>query len=247
MLYRIALAILPLLQGALAAPEPVPHPETLAEHDGLIGPRQGGYFWSYWSEGTGNFNCNNGAGGSYTVNWSGNGGFVCGKGWNPGGPRYVLPFRTNLSRLRHFNPLGTSEIKYSGTYDPTGPGYLAIYGWTQNPLIEYYIIDAHGELAPNEPWTAKGNFTFEEGTYEVFESTRVQKPSIEGTRTFQQYWSVRTEQRVGGTVSTGRHFEEWQKLGMGLGYHNYMILAVEGYTNQATGTTSSGTASLNLE
>lgn len=139
------------------------------------------------------------------------------------------------------------EIKYSGTYDPTGPGYLAIYGWTQNPLIEYYIIDAHGELAPNEPWTAKGNFTFEEGTYEVFESTRVQKPSIEGTRTFQQYWSVRTEQRVGGTVSTGRHFEEWQKLGMGLGYHNYMILAVEGYTNQGTGTTSSGTASLNLE
>lgn len=91
MLFQFALAILPLLQGALAIPEPDPQPAALAEHDGLIGPRQqGGYFWSYWSEGNGNFNCNNGAGGSYTVNWSGNGGFVCGKGWNPGGPRYGL-------------------------------------------------------------------------------------------------------------------------------------------------------------
>lgn len=140
----------------------------------------------------------------------------------------------------------SSEITYSGTYEPTGPSYLAIYGWTQNPLIEYYIIEAHGELAANEPWTPKGNFTFEEGTYEVFESTRNQKPSIEGTRTFQQYWSVRTEQRVGGTVSTGRHFEEWQNLGMPLGGHNYMILAVEGFTNQETGISSTGTASLTV-
>lgn len=90
MLFQFALTILPLLQGALAIPEPNPHPAALVEHDGLIGPRQGGYFWSYWSEGNGNFNCNNGAGGSYTVDWSGNGGFVCGKGWNPGGPRYGL-------------------------------------------------------------------------------------------------------------------------------------------------------------
>ena len=80
-------------------------------------------------------------------------------------------------------------MKYSGTYVPKGPGYLAVYGWTTNPLIEYYIMDSHGDLAPNEPWTAKGNFTIEgEGTYQVYTSTRVNKPSIVGTATFQQYW-----------------------------------------------------------
>lgn len=95
-----AIAILSLLQGALAAPT------ALAENGGLIGPRQGGYFWSYWSEGNGNFNCNNGAGGSYTVNWSGNGGFVCGKGWNPGGPRYG-PCPPHLDSLgKHSNSRG---------------------------------------------------------------------------------------------------------------------------------------------
>ncbi|MBE3048210.1 glycoside hydrolase family 11 protein [Candidatus Bathyarchaeota archaeon] len=90
MLSSIILAVLPLLSGALAAPGPIPQPQPLAETDDLIGPRQaGGYFWSYWSEGGGSFNCNNGAGADFTVDWSGDGGFVCGKGWNPGGPRYT--------------------------------------------------------------------------------------------------------------------------------------------------------------
>ncbi|RYP57105.1 hypothetical protein DL769_009690 [Monosporascus sp. CRB-8-3] len=180
----------------------------------------GQYFWSYWSEGGGNFVCNNGAGGSYTARWSGNGGFVCGKGWNPGTGRY------------------------SGEYNPTGPGYMTIYGWTRNPLIEYYVIEAHGDLSPNEPWTPMGNFTFEEGTYEMYQSTRVNKPSIEGTRTFQQYWSVRTEQRTTGSVTMQRHFDEWAKVGMRLGRHDYQILATEGYTSN--GVTPSGTSSLTV-
>ncbi len=49
--------------------------------------RQGGYYFSSWSEGGTNVKCNNGGGGSYTVSWSGKGGFVCGKGWQPGGSR----------------------------------------------------------------------------------------------------------------------------------------------------------------
>ncbi|KAG4219251.1 hypothetical protein PC116_g32269 [Phytophthora cactorum] len=60
------------------------------EDSNAIQSRQGGYFWSSWSEGGGTFRCNNGAGGSYSVNWQSSGGssgFVCGKGWSPGGNR----------------------------------------------------------------------------------------------------------------------------------------------------------------
>lgn len=102
-------------------------------------------------------------------------------------------------------------------------------------------MDSYDILAPGEPWTLKGNFTFEEGTYEIYQSTRVQKPSIEGTRTFQQYWSVRTEKRVGGTITTKPHYDAWSKLGMRLGGHDYMILATEGFTNgekKASGSSS---------
>lgn len=65
----------------------------------------------------------------------------------------------------------------------------------------------------------------------MFTSQRVNKPSIDGTRTFTQYWSVRTEQRVGGSVNMKRHFDEWAKLGMRLGGHHYQIVAIESFTN----------------
>ncbi|KAH6651239.1 concanavalin A-like lectin/glucanase domain-containing protein [Chaetomium tenue] len=207
-----------LVPGMLAAPAAEPANNLQARFDG------NGF--NSWSEGGSNIRCVNGQGGSFTANWNSKGGFVCGKGWNGQGAR---------------------TIKFTGTYNATGPGYLAIYGWTRNPLIEYYIVESHADLAPNEPWTSKGEFTIDgEGTYEIFTSTRVNKPSIEGTRTFQQYWSVRKEKRVGGTVTTTKHFDAWKAKGMGLGNYDSVIVAVEGYTADG-GPGSSGSASINIE
>jgi len=207
-----------LVPGMLAAPAAEPANNLLARFDG------NGF--NSWSEGGSNIRCVNGQGGSFTADWNSKGGFVCGKGWNGQGAR---------------------TIKFSGTYNATGPGYLAIYGWTRNPLIEYYIVESHADLAPNEPWTSKGEFTIDgEGTYEIFTSTRVNKPSIEGTRTFQQYWSVRKEKRVGGTVTTTKHFDAWKSKGLNLGSYDSVIVAVEGYTADG-GPGSSGSAKINIE
>lgn len=56
---------------------------------------------------------------------------------------------------------------------------------------------------------------------------------------------MRTEKRVGGTITTGKHFQEWNKLGLKLGGHDYMIMATEGYTSGKNG--SQGTASITLD
>ncbi len=46
-----------------------------------------GYYYSFWTDGGAAVTYTNGAAGQYSVTWSGNGNFVGGKGWNPGGPQ----------------------------------------------------------------------------------------------------------------------------------------------------------------
>ncbi|KAI1364043.1 xylanase [Xylaria arbuscula] len=173
-----------------------------------------GFFYSFWTDGRGSVTYNNGAAGSYDVSWSNVGNFVAGKGWNPGASRV---------------------ISYNGTWNGANVNsYLSIYGWTRNPLIEYYVVESYGSYNPSSGATKRGTIQSDGGTYDIYQTQRVNQPSIEGTSTFYQFWSVRQQKRVGGTVTIQNHFDAWTNAGLKLGSHNYQIVATEGYQSSGS-------------
>ncbi|KIX94491.1 uncharacterized protein Z520_09877 [Fonsecaea multimorphosa CBS 102226] len=191
-----------------------------------------GYFYSFYTDGGGTVSYNNGAGGSYTTQWTNCGNFVAGKGWMPGSARNVLALDVLLFLFSHIRPSTTTAPSA-----PLAMPYLSVYGWTTGPLVEYYILESYGTYNPaSSGLTYKGQVQSDGGTYNIYTAQRVNAPSIQGTATFTQYWSVRTAKRVGGTVTTSNHFAAWAKLGMHLGTFNYQIVATEGY--QSSGSSS---------
>lgn len=190
-----------------------------------------GFYYSFWKD-AGNVTFGLREGGRYTSQWSNINNWVGGKGWNPGGRKIV---------------------NYSGSYnvDNSQNSYLALYGWTRNPLIEYYVIESYGSYNPSSCTTGRqtfGTFQSDGATYSLVRCQRIQQPSIEGTQTFYQYFSVREPKKgfgsISGTITTGNHFDAWQRAGLNLGTHDYMVMATEGYQSSGSSdiTVSEGSA-----
>lgn len=191
-----------------------------------------GYYYTFWKD-SGSATMTLQPGGRYQSQWTNNtNNWVGGKGWNPGGPRVV---------------------NYSGYYGVNNSqnSYLALYGWTRNPLIEYYVIESYGSYNPAScsGGVDYGSFQSDGATYNVRRCQRVNAPSIEGnSSTFYQYFSVRNPKKgfgnISGTITVANHFNYWASRGLNLGNHDYMVFATEGYQSQGSSdiTISSGTS-----
>nr|ACR54951.1 xylanase III/CBM9 fusion protein [synthetic construct] len=125
----------------------------------------------------------------------------------------------------------SNPITYSADYSASGSSsYLAVYGWVNYPQAEYYIVEDYGDYNPCSSATSLGTVYSDGSTYQVCTDTRTNEPSITGTSTFTQYFSVRESTRTSGTVTVANHFNFWAQHGFGNSDFNYQVVAVEAWS-----------------
>lgn len=178
------------------------------EHDG--------FFYTFWKDG-GTACITLLEQGRYRTGYDLTGGknLVAGKGWSSGSPTRKIVYRADR-------------------FDAGDNSYLTLYGWSVDPLIEYYVVDNWGTAfrPPGPDSVALGTVESDGGNYRIYRTQRVNQPSIRGRTTFYQYWSVRTERRPTGTaapITFANHVAAWRRHGLELGEMDYQVMATEGF------------------
>jgi len=157
------------------------------------------------------------------------------------------------NRTQTHSEIGVFSIEYDAPkFSITGNvGYLSVYGWVDNPLIEFYIVESRGSYNPGSGGAGSinhGTATIDGGTYTLYETTRTNQPSINGTQTFKQYWSIRNSNRTSGTISVSSHFNAWAEHGMSgiaSGKFYEVALKVEGFQNNGSAEITKNILSIN--
>ncbi|MBR1592052.1 MAG: glycoside hydrolase family 11 protein [Ruminococcus sp.] len=218
-----------LVSGAVSAfltmAAVIPASGSAADPDYQNTFKKDGYDYEVWNQyGQGTADLTAGSNGTYSCSWSGihNVLFRAGKKWdnNP-----------------QWDTLDGIAVDYACDYNPSGNSYLCIYGWTVDPIVEYYICDTYGSWRPpGSDFQKMGTIKVDGGTYEVY-SGEHDGPSIDPNVThFKQYWSVRVDSdlRSEGTITVSDHFKAWEQYNMQMGGLHEVALNVEGWQSSGT-------------
>jgi hypothetical protein len=167
---------------------------------------------------------------------------------------YLARVGLDFDRTRTPAQVGTIVADFAETKSEEGGGltYIGVYGWTVEPLREYYILDDWGATKPagvasdGTPRTSVGTLMADGDTYDVWMKTRENKPAITGDNmTFDQYFSIRRNARKCGRISVSEHFSQWIELGLDLGNLVEVKLLVEAQNN--SGSLEFTTATVSVE
>jgi len=196
----------------------------------------GSYGWSIWSTQSGGCITPYGGGTSaFKAVWNNAGDFLAREGcsWNA---------------TKTYDQYGdiTADYAYTKSGSAGGYSYIGIYGWSENPLHEFYVVDDwFGSGPPTAGGTLVDTFTVDGGTYKIYTHTQTNQASIIGTATFVQYFSIRQTARQCGHIDVTAHFKKWASLGMTLGNMYEAKLLIEAGGGSGNIDFTSGTMACN--
>ncbi|KAI9034752.1 glycoside hydrolase family 11 protein [Aspergillus affinis] len=181
--------------------------------DSQDGVNSAGFYYSLYND--------NGAGAKYTeydgsgqfqVTWDVSSEFLGGKGYRGGDPR---------------------SLTWDGSFSAEGDYTLAVYGWTTDPVTEWYVVESHGTGTPGNG-NILGQVNSDGGVYDVYMIPYRDVPEIYGVTDFNQLWSVRREDRSTGTVDVSAHFDGWKQLNLEPGNPVFQMVTAEGFSGTGT-------------
>lgn len=161
----------------------------------------------------------------------------------------VLMGKSYDDQRKNYKAFGDVSFSYDIEFTPHGNAFYGAYGWTRNPLVEYYIVDGWGSWRPCASSNSEllGTTIVNGNEYEVFKTQRYNQPCLDGPNSFPQYWSVRTKSdsknnmtnHVNGCIDVAKHFDSWAEIGLDTTGTLYeAVFTVEAYR-------SSGSVKLN--
>ncbi|WP_367186256.1 glycoside hydrolase family 11 protein [uncultured Fibrobacter sp.] len=199
-----------------------------------------GYDYELWSQnGAGNatmtLNPSTENGGAFEVEWSGTINMLArsGKRWGA---------NSTVTVQNVGNITAEFEVEWNSSDNVK---YVSVYGWGYydkqdipsggfSDEIEYYIVQDRGSYNPTSGGKKWGSAKIDGIDYDFYTTDRINQPSLSGTSTFKQYWSIpsnTSQHRTKGTISISKHFSEWAKAGMKMGrLYEVASMKIESYT-----------------
>ncbi len=168
-----------------------------------------GQSWSLWSNSVSSSACiTTFSTAAFSASWNNNNDFLA---------------RTGVSLSKTYDQYTSIVAQFSETKTGSGGGfsYIGIYGWSNNPCVEFYILDDSFGTFPFNPYnsTQKGTATIDGDTYKFYQNSTT---GTGGNRcgnvtSWNQFWSVRQTRRTCGTMTISDHFKGWAAASMPLG------------------------------
>jgi hypothetical protein len=187
-------------------------------------------------------NCNS-SGGADGLNWgiweSGNGGNITyyanvhafSASWGPNSADFLAHVGLDYGGNQSYTTYGRILAQFAESKSGSGGGYSSIgmYGWLQNPCVEWYIVDDSYQPMP----TQRSSVTaiIDGGTYYLIKNTTTGTAganACNGTvSSWTQMWSVRNGARTCGTITVSDHFTAWANQGWSVGDVSSIHINVE--------------------
>lgn len=173
--------------------------------------------WSIWTNGGPGQLTTYGTTPAFRAAWNNSGDYLGRMGfeWGNSGKPYGEYGTIEAHYVWNKAPVSGNPSSVAGGYS-----YLGVYGWSNNPCVEWYIVeDSFHQMPFNTGDQPVGTTEIDGGTYNLVyrHTTGTGGSRCSGTNSWDQFYSIRLEGKRCGTITVSDHFAAWEERGWNLG------------------------------